>query len=377
MHVGIEIMKKLSLVPIVASIMLSGCVNSSGPIYWSKKADKDIRYAIGSYIKELPIFRGGPVKESKTGIDGGIKYATVYTLSEYDRRTSNTMYRTEMMRNDFTIQTLETGLYRGVKSVSLEYILVVTYGGYQDNHGNDIFAVETFLYKDKQENWPTREIKSVVKEDIPHIEAPYYYIETGSSYGMDFFQLYCFGLTSNSENEYYQILKNAGYITRTNSSACNAVKHSSKINLDFYYDVEQEVLFIQGYLLEDEMVWPENEIKAKFGMDLPIYSDPAVTYRSGNYVLENGNTYYVVECEYAPSSSLNAYTTQLITDGWEKEPEDKDLPEDWPIFMSANFARFTKGKHLIEVRYYDPSDPILGQLYEYLYYPILMIIIYS
>ncbi|MCF0108415.1 MAG: hypothetical protein HUJ59_05400 [Bacilli bacterium] len=94
--------------------------------------------------------------------------------------------------------------------------------------------------------------------------------------------------------------------------------------------------------------------------------------------MENGSYYNIVECDYAPKSSLSVYTEQLIGAGWTKEPEDADLPDDWPLFLATegHMERFHKGTHEIEVRYYDPEDLLTGQYYD-LYYPILMIIIYK
>jgi len=370
-------MKRLKLLTLLTSLVLSGCVGqNAGKVYWSKSADKDIRYAIGDYISELPVYKEGTIKESEKGTNSGTKYATVYTLSNYNSRIANTIYKTELVDNGFTIDTIESGIYRGTKSVSLEYILVVTYTTYEDYNDNNISAVSTYLYKDKTETWPTDEVKSVLGEDIPHIKGSYYYASVGNYSGTNYVIVCVYGVGSSSEDEYYALLGQNGYVTRTNSTSCNAVKHSSRINLDFYYD-DYECLVIQGYLLTQDMVWPTAAIKNLLGMDLPVYSDPAVTYSSGYTYLENSKKYYTVQCEYAPSSSLNAYTNQLINAGWVKEGEDVDLPDDWPIFLSDKFARFNYGEHSIEVRYYDPSDEIIAQMYTSLTYPVLMIIIYK
>ena len=363
---------------IVASLLLTACPKVEEDYYWSKDVDKDFKFALGEHIKDLPVFTAGTIDHSISDTDAdGIKFATVYINPAYKISLCNTAYETVLRENDFTYMAGEGGLYRYAKSVTMEYTMYVTYGGYKDKQTKkDMFAIEAFLYKDKSETWPEEEIVSVLGKNIPVIDAPYYVAQTGVQYETEIVQILCFGLDETSETTYYGLLQKAGYVVRTNASACNAVNHDDLINIDFYYDFDYAALLIQAYLLDDSYAWPAETVRQLLGMDLPIYSDPAVTYTSGNAQLDEEHIFYTIGCDYAPSSCMSTYTNQLINAGWVKEGEDEDLPDYWPIFL-GEFARFKYGDdlHSIEIRYYDPSNPLLSG-YDNLYYPIMLIIIY-
>ena len=382
-----NLLNKILLLTILPTMALTGC-NKNEPlvppepvIHWTEEIDDYLKESIGEYYVEIPIFTEGDFYEGSVETEDDITYTTLYLDTQLSTSTANLVYKTVLLNNDFVIDTLDSGLYQATKSVSLEHVLVVTYASYKDKKRNtNVFAIETFLYRDKMVSWPTDDVTDFFGCDIPHYEAPYYQFQKGyDSSGTELIAVVAYGVVSDCETKYMQTLKSAGYVVRTGLSTCNAISHEDKINLEFYYDEDYQALVIYGGKLTDDLTWPTEWIKQILGADaIPVYSDPAVTYNHGQAILENGSYYNIVECDYAPKSSLSVYTEQLIGAGWTKEPEDADLPDDWPLFLATegHMERFHKGTHEIEVRYYDPEDLLTGQYYD-LYYPILMIIIYK
>jgi len=341
-------------------------------VYWDEETDEKIRYAIGDFIKDLPLMVG-TVVSSITGDNDGLKYVDLTLSTGYGASMNNLIYKTELTKNDFTVQQTGTeGLYQAYKSVSYEYMLIVLYRNVASGKSVN-FQIETYLYQDKTTTWPTDSVVSYLGKDIPHLDGGYYYFAASTSYE-DTFVLGVYGLDETSLETYINLLKQAGYITRENIYFYNAVEKASYINLDFYFDETEQALIIQGYLLDAIYDWPTTKVKTMLGFDLPVFYEEQITYLPGIMTLENSKNYYCIECEYASSESLNTYTTQLTNDGWEVEGEEVDLPDDWPLFLGS-FKRFTKQNHSIEVRYYDPSNPLTSG-YENIYFPILLIIIY-
>lgn len=363
------------MLTILSTASLIGCNSNTAKnrIYWSSEADTNICYAVGNYISEIPLLEG-EIIDTTFGTNSGTKYATVTLETEFKASLSLISYKTALEDNDFTLYALSDDYHQATKSVSIEYTLVIIYKAV-DQSNKHYFLLQTYLYQDKLLSWPSETIKSVLKKDIPSIPANYFQVQTGTSGSTPYVIVYVYGLTEASEAAYAQILKNNSYLVRTSPTTglYNAVNSVDLINLDFYYDTDYEVLAIQGYLLDKIYAWPTNDIINILGFDLPTYYDPAVTYLTGYMTLENSKSYYCIECDYAPSSCLLAYNALLTEDGWEKEGEEVELPSDWPLFL-GDFARYTKGTHSIEVRYYDPSNPLLSGYN--LFAPIMLIIIY-
>lgn len=380
--------KKLTLLSILPVMLLTGCGDQgqkedppTPSPYWDEEIDEYLQASVGEYFNQVPIFSEGLLYDVRIDSEEGVDYTTLYFDTELTVSTANLVYKTLALSKDFTVTTVQSGLYQATKSVSLEYVLVVTYGAYQDRtRSGNVFAIETFLYKDKITEWPGEEVFDFFGCDIPEFEAPYYQFQRGQTEdGTEMIAIAAFGAGKDSETEYLGILKNAGYVVRTGTSTCNAIHHEDKVNLEFYYDEDYEALIIYGAKLTADLTWPTAWVRQLLGNDaIPVYSDPAVTYTHGQAILENGSYYNIIECQYAPKSSLMAYTQQLVELGWEVEGDDVSLPDDWPIFIATDghMERLHKGTHEVELRYYDPEDPLTGYNYE-LYYPILMIIIYK
>lgn len=389
-----DLIKKLTLLSILPTFLLAGCTGGKNDpptpkpkpeVHWTQEIDDYVKESLDDYYKDLPIFTEGEFFEGNVTEEDGTNYTTLYFDTELTIQMANMVYRTTCMSQGFDVSTLKSGLYQASKSVSLEYVLVVTYGTYKEKtNALNTFAIETFLYRDKITEWPTEEVESVLGCDIPHIEAPYYQFHKDvAEGGVEYFELDVFGLDDKAETTYMGILKEAGYVVRTGTSTCNAISHEDRVQLEFMYNEEYEVLAILGYELSAELTWPTQWVKQLLGNDaIPVYSDPAVTYWHGTTALEYGSmkTYNIIECSYAPRSAMSVYAQQMVNAGWERESDDASLPDDWPLFIwSAQndyMARFNKGTHTVEVRYYDPDDPLTGANYE-LSYPFLMIIIYK
>lgn len=385
-----HILKKLFVIPLLALTSCGGSSISSTDsttseetkYYWNEKVDSDLRQTIGDYISYLPVFTECKSAVSVNEESDGIEYTLIDCVTELSQTMSKMVYKTQLVDAGFQLTNIDNGAMAAFKSVSTEYSLIAQFGSYED-HINII----AYLFKDKSQSWPSEYAIEVLGEDIPHYEANWYTGQVAIQSGVKLFQIVCYEVPANCIDEYYMTLKNAGYITRSNDSYYNAVHNTKLINLDFLYDNDEHVLVIQGYKLDSASVWPEATIKNKFGFELPVYVDPAVTYLSGyeNFqVFDGGEDYhvvslYTVQCEYAPRSCLSSYDASLKEAGW--EIDDDDLPDEWPMFICSEgyFNRYKmtdeKGEHSIEVRYYTPEDPVQS-VYGNLPYPIMVIIIY-
>lgn len=382
------LIKKLTLLSILPLVTLTGCNNGGGQtdppepkVYWSEEIDDYLKESLNEFYNQVPIFTEGELIEGEVDEENGITYTIITLETELSLQMANLAYKTALMSNEYSITSLNNGYYQAAKSVSLEYVLVVNYGVYK-NRGDDYntFYIQTYLYRDKLTEWPSEELEDFFGCEIPEFEAPYYQFQRGvAEDDIEMVAIAAFGAGKDSETTYMGILKDAGYVVRTGTSTCSAVSHEDRVNLEFYYEEANDVLVIYGSILTEDLTWPTTWLRGLLkDEELPVYSDPAVTYGHGRAVLENGEYYNIVECQYAPKSSLMSYTKTLVDAGWELEDEDADLPDYWPIFIATegHMARFHKGTHEVEVRYYDPDDLLTGYNYE-LYYPILMIIIYK
>lgn len=361
----------------MVAMLISGCTSKPKPIHWNETVDADLRYAVQEYLYEIPVMDGEIIK-SMHGYDEAskTKYANVAIETSISPNTANIAYKTLLLENNYTVDANADGSHLAVKDVSIEYKLVLFYEA-TTSGGKNIFSLQTYLYQDKITTWPGDDIKEVLGSDIPHYKAPYYYIESGINYGTLMFQLLCFGITPSSENEYVSILKKAGWITRKYNGLNNAVLEKTGANLDFYYDEEYEALLIQGYLLPNKPSWPGDAIKNKFGFTLPKYDSDEVTYYGGYQYLSETQKYYCVEVEYVDKNCIKTYTNQLLKQGWLQEGEDEPLPDDWPFFLGESERFKSKNnEHSVEIRFYDPDNPLLYMNGYDIPYPIMLIVIY-
>lgn len=176
------------------------------------------------------------------------------------------------------------------------------------------------------DNWPSKEIKDVIKVDIPHYTGVFSSIEAvDASYGkmLPFIDLTILDVKADELNAYEASLVNEGYVLSGSSRYCKKVS-DAHIILEFISSADPKNAYISIGRIEDVgkiSAWPSSQMAEKFEYvpELPTVNADSFDIETESYAVSGMDvSSAVIACYGVDAGAADAYTNALVAASFEK-----------------------------------------------------------
>lgn len=283
-------------------------------VSWDEKVDDVLYKAVGDYYTFIPVFEADRY-DARLLQQDEMKIAAIACYTN-DYLSAENTYSVVLKLNGFSAnQYEEDGATYSIatRRVSSTQMLVLEYESGLDNK-NGYLGIFAYLYEDRLASWPSNRIINDIGQDIPKCEAEYYRYGSQEYNGIKIAIIACYGIENPEEavQNYLSVLKSNSYESQFVENAYYCTNDETGLEVDFYYDYDEDFMYIQAYEMPDSNDWPEETLKEICSVDIPKYIEEGTRYSSG-YAQEG---IYEIICSNASPSSEAVYKKTLEDNGW-------------------------------------------------------------